>query len=344
MVLCQPVFCSINIAMFKFCSSPWDSIQVRKDGQISSCLCPGWHKLNWDFGNLNDEPLSTVFNQGNFIEMRQSIMDQSFRHCNQICYRLYSPDQYADQKDIPKFPNLPTEINLAIDSNCNLECRSCRNSRIYSKDIDPQADKILNNIVDTYRNFEPRVRIYADATGDVFASSAYRKFFLRDDLPTCFEFCIQTNGNLITKNKKLIERIHDKIDIVIVSFDAATDDTYKKIRGGKFQQVLDGVKLLIDLGIQVHTQFVVQQGNYLEIPDYIKLAKSLGVEQVGLYAMTKWIHMKYEWWKRNRLFENPGTDFEFLADVLIKYKDDPQLALCGNLKNFLLEKLKEKGA
>ena len=123
-----------------------------------------------------------------------------------------------------------------------------------------------------------------------------------------------------------MNKIHQQIDVVIISFDAATDKTYKKDRGGKFQQVIEGVKFLTSLGVKVQTQFVVQQSNYLEIPDYIKLAKFLNVDQVGLYAMTRWSHMNHNWWKRNRIFNHPNTDFNFIADILVKHKDDQQLA------------------
>jgi len=329
--------------MFKFCSAPWDTIQVRRDGQISSCLCPAWHKLGWEFGNISETPLETAFNQGNFIEMRNSVIDQTFRHCGSNCYKLYELEQVKTLDHLNSFPKLPTQINLGIDPNCNLECRSCRNERTYTKEVDPQADKILNNLITTYNNFPHKVKIYADAVGDIFASQAYKKFLNRSDLPDCFEFCIQTNGNLITKNKELLNKIHQQIDVVIISFDAATDKTYKKVRGGKFQQVIEGVKFLTSLGVKVQTQFVVQQSNYLEIPDYIKLAKFLNVDQVGLYAMTRWSHMDHNWWKRNRIFNHPNTDFNFIADILVKHKDDQQLALCGNLKEFLQETLKERG-
>ena len=43
----------------------------------------------------------------------------------------------------------------------------------------------------------------------------------------------------------LLEKIKDQIYSVVVSFDAATEDTYREIRGAKLSLVIDGIKAII---------------------------------------------------------------------------------------------------
>lgn len=318
----------------KFCSDPFDTIFINTYGQISSCLCPGWHKKGMNMGNLHQETFKDAVNTVAFREMRASVIDQSFRFClKDQCHKLYSLQEVTQLP--PKFPSLPTNINLGIDYNCNLKCPSCRNKNIYSKDVNPNAKKILDTLVDAYQNFEQTVTIYCDATGDVFASSAYREFFMRPDLPKCFKFCIQTNGNLITKNLDLIDKIHNQLDIFIISFDAATDETYKITRGGVLDLVIAGVKSLVERNISVTTQYVLQYANYHEVVEYYKLCKTLGVQHIGVQKLDAWGHINNNWWKLNQLDQNPQINYEQLLKDLVSLKQDPMVGFCGGIEEFI---------
>jgi MoaA/NifB/PqqE/SkfB family radical SAM enzyme len=323
--------------MLKYCSSPWDTIYIDRYGQISSCLCSGWHKKGPNMGNLNFQTFTEAVNTIKFQEMRGSIVDQSYKYCRQDqCHRLYQLDEV---EHIPTTHlSLPTNINLGIDYNCNLKCEMCRTKNIYSKDVNPSADRVLNKLVDAYQTFDTTTFVYCDATGDVFASSAYRKFFIREDLPKCFKFCIQTNGNLITKNLDLLDKIQDQLDIFIVSFDAATADTYKVTRGGSFEQVVAGVKSLVERGISVTTQYVLQHKNYKEVLDYYKLCKDLKVSHIGVQKLDRWNHMTSEWWAENQLDQNPQVDEKQLLNDLLEMQKDPNVGFCGGIHEFIAKR------
>jgi len=325
--------------MLKFCSAAWDTVHILWDGRVSTCLCPGWHSKGF-IGNLNQNTLLEICNTLDAQDMQNSVLDQSFKYCRKDeCHRLYSLEEVINFDVIKTYPKLPINLNLSIDKNCNLKCASCRTGNIYSKDINPQAQQILNQLVEAYKDFDQTVRIYCDASGDIFASSAYQEFFRRDDLPECFEFCLQTNGNLVTKNMDILVKLKDQIDIMIVSFDAATSDTYKDIRGGNFELVVEGVRQMIEAGIKVSTQFVVQYKNHKEILDYVDLCKSVGVNHIGLQKLDRWHHMDItweHWWKENRLDNNSKIDYDYLISTLVKLNDDPIVGLCGGLENLVI--------
>jgi MoaA/NifB/PqqE/SkfB family radical SAM enzyme len=104
------------------------------------------------------------------------------------------------------------------------------------------------------------------------------------------EVGFSTNGTLLTPD--LAERfIQYGLDWISISFDAATPETYHQIRqGSSYETVIGNIKALRDIKQQLGSNaprmmmvFVMMTGsqeNYHELPAYIDLAHSLGVEQV----------------------------------------------------------------
>lgn len=320
--------------MPKFCSSPFTTININDSGSVSSCLCAGWHTYGINMGNLTQNSLVEIFDNSNFNTFRQSIVDQSFRYCRKDeCAKLWNLDQVDDLSKVSQLSQLPTFVLLHIDRNCNLKCASCRNSLDWSKQANPHAEQILNTLIKDYQNFTTPVTVQCDGMGDIFASTAYQNFFKSDKLPKCFQFNLTTNGNLVTKNLDLIEKIKSQIFSICISFDAANSVTYKEIRGGKFDLIVDGARALIDMGIlRVNGMFIVQKKNYKEILDYYYLCKELNLNHAGLYKLDRWPHMSDSWWQDNQIDDNPEVDYDWLIDTLIRIKQDPKFGLCGGLE------------
>lgn len=323
--------------MLKFCSQPWDTIQILNDGSVSLCMCSAWHN-NKSAGNLYRNSLGEIINSTKSQRFKNSIIDQSYRYCNKSLCPQLNQLQLIDNFDSVDMLQLPTIISLAIDTNCNLKCASCRNSQIYSTDIDPNIKYILDSLCKEYTDFDHPVMVYGDGAGDCFASAAWREFLNNGNLPKCFKFNLTTNGNLITKNLDIIDKIKSQLHSVIVSLDAATAETYKKIRGGNFNLVLDGIKELTNLKIMVHTQYVLQYQNYQELIQYQDLAKSMGVETFGVQKLFRWPHMNDQWWLENQLENNEKVDQDLLYKSLQQVVADPKCNR-GSGIDALLQKL-----
>jgi sulfatase maturation enzyme AslB (radical SAM superfamily) len=323
--------------MYNFCSIPFNAVNIDNRGQVVPCLCEFWHTKG-AVGSLIDNSLVEIVDNENFLDFKKSIIDQSFKYCHTSCSYRWNLQKVEQIPDFAfKESQLPDWILLKIDRNCNLKCASCRNKNIFSTEINPNAKIILDKLNTVYKEIEKPTILHIDGSGDVFASAAYLEFLNRPDLAECFRFFILTNGNLITKNLDLIKKIQSKIIWVEISFDAATPDTYKKVRGGKFENVIAGTKALIELGIPVITQYVVQQKNYQEIAGYIRLAKSLGVADgnIALKGIAQWGHMDLNWWINNRIEQNPAVDYDKLIQTLQEVHQDPGCRLDGVLLNLL---------
>jgi len=104
------------------------------------------------------------------------------------------------------------------------------------------------------------------------------------------------NVGFSTNGMRLLPDVSAKLydlglDWISFSVDAASQDLYESIRlGGRFQLVMENISALRDLKasrgghsprmLMVFVMMVGEQQNYHELPDFISLAHSLGVEQV----------------------------------------------------------------
>jgi radical SAM protein with 4Fe4S-binding SPASM domain len=77
---------------------------------------------------------------------------------------------------------------------------------------------------------------------------------------------ITTNGVIMNDkfNKTVIQE--SLVDIINISIDANTPETYKKIRGGNYQKVVRNVKNLIDHRNRAHSPLKIQV-NYIDQPE-----------------------------------------------------------------------------
>ena len=315
---------------------------IHSNGDVAPCLCRSWHTKG-AIGNLKENSLEEIFSGPAMQEFRNSIIDQTFKFCRKdACGKLWNLDQVANFDNIEK-PRLPTTIFFQdLDYSCNLKCPSCRTEGIYSKEINPDAKFILDTIKKEYQGFDQKVMICGDGQGEMFASSAYLEFFESQDLPSCFRMAINTNGNLLLKRLDLIEHLHRKgqIAAIAVCFDAANAKTYKKIRGGRFDIVTQGVKEVVKLGINVTAQMVVQFENHQEILDYRDMCVALKVRFIGLQKLLRWPHMSDIWWQLNNVDNNPDVDYPGLVTALNEFKKTPNSGLCGGLETLIVNKSK----
>lgn len=323
--------------MFKFCDSPFNVVHIHANGDVSPCLCRGWHNFGVA-GNLHKNTLSEIFNNSRMEEFRQTIQNQTFSHCvKNNCGKIWNLDLIENFDHIQQ-PKLPTIIYLQdLDYSCNLKCPSCRIGPIYSKSINPTSKYILDAIKQEYKIFDQPVLLTGDGQGEMLASSTYLDFLKSADLPQCIRLGINSNGNLLLKRIELLESLHRRGNLasMAVSFDAASSKTYKKIRGARFDLVTNGVKQLIDLGINVTTQMVVQYENYHEILQYRDLCLKLGVSFMGLQTIRRWKHMTNDWWRQNTIENNPNMDYDFLVQALKEFKKTPNTGIDGGLEKII---------
>jgi len=183
-------------------------------------------------------------------------------------------------------------VEANIDRACNLSCPSCRKTTFNTPDPRsyPRLKSILSSGVEN---------VFINGTGELFKNQYLLKALneVTSELyPNLKSFKIITNGTLLNKTMwaSLSEGFKSLISCLHVSVDAASEQTYRKIRvGGNFNRLLDNLKLIGTLKKEKKIKFftmaiVLQKANVHELLDFLKLAAQVGADCVTIVKIGYW--------------------------------------------------------
>lgn len=326
-----------------FCVKPFVSLAVHADGSAWFC-CHDW--LPTPIGNVLEQDVGTVWNSEIAKEIRRSILDGSFRYCDagrcpaliqQSLRSVYSIRTKFDHMLTPDgtAPGPPKRLSLTYDPTCNLKCPSCRSKKIVIKGKEhARALAIHRALLDS--SLKEAEEMILSGYGDPFASSLYREF-LREASPEKYprlSICLMTNGLLLNANMwASISSAQTLIRSVHVSIDACSPDTYAINRGGNYHQLLENLGFMSSLReagaiSQFEISFVVQANNYHEMPDFIRLGKRLGCDEVLFQRLINWgTFPESEFFLRSIDDTAHPSHKEFLALLRDAIFDDPVVNL-----------------
>lgn len=234
-------------------------IQVFLDG-ISMC-CPAW-------------------NSGGIIPLRGRTYKEAWESDDfEGIYCFESCPRGGGERVEYRYPRKVKRIMVACDETCNICCQTCRNNIIVTA-----PEKIVKCLQDIEQSFGQDLEsLELCGSGDPIASSVVRNWLSNLDserFPNLKSIYLQTNGLLFTESfwKGLNSFVQSRINKVIVSIDAATKETYEKIRrGGKWETLQERLHYIssIDSIRSLAFCFVVQRDNYKEILDFYNMCKTL---------------------------------------------------------------------
>ena len=182
---------------------------------------------------------------------------------------------------------LPVALSFEPTTSCNLRCPECPSGlRSFTRPKGMLEDDLfrrtMNELADTltylifYFQGEPYLHPkflemvqYASKKGIYTATS--------------------TNAHYLT-DANARKTVESGLDRLIISIDGTTQDVYQQYRvGGKLHKVIEGTKAVLKWKRELKSktphvifQFLVVRPNEHQIEDVKKLAKSLGVDEVGL--------------------------------------------------------------
>ena len=290
--------------MRKFCDSPFTNMTIWPDGQVFVCSA-AWTN-GFSLGNAFSQSFEEIWNSAKAQELRSTIHDGSFKYCRaDKCARLLegeltAPEMFENNAELIKSKAVvmeqgPSKMTLNYDPSCNLSCRSCRTDLIFAPADEVKRLIEFQESVLSSDYFQSVKRIQATGTGDVFASKVYEHFLDKvtiDKYPD-LRLELRTNGILLTpKVWENIKHAHYAIDLLIISIDAASEETYEYVRGKGFKKLIKNLQHLGKLKDQddftLDLRFVMQAANYKEIPDFVRLAKSVNADKVSFTRLWNW--------------------------------------------------------
>jgi MoaA/NifB/PqqE/SkfB family radical SAM enzyme len=185
----------------------------------------------------------------------------------------------------------PSMMILAFDESCNLSCPSCR-CQVISEKGELQTIKeglITESIMPILKRTKT---LHLNAAGELMVSRPLRRLLSklnRQDFPE-LRIDIITNGTLFTsKEWEKFPNIHDMVEYVRVSTDAASKDTFEKLRrGGKWEPFMENMRFLAGLrksGVINHLGFSMtyQIDNFREMADFVDMCHALDPESYVIF-------------------------------------------------------------
>ncbi len=247
---------------------------------------------------------------------------------------------------------LPANYNLVYDETCNLRCPSCRSVNIvhgkgeeYERRLAVHKKLFAEIEKSGYENVRS---FFVTGAGDPFASLIYRDFLFNFDGSKypLLKFFIMTNGLLLTPEVwSKMGKIHSNISHIFISIDAATPETYEKIRvNGNLNNLLKNIEFLgqkrKEKKFNLILAFIVQRKNYKEMVDVISIAKKYNANQLAFSSLDDWQSWKLEEYNENAVCNPDHEEYsKFLKFLESPAFDDPVV----NLGNITLHRVRALG-
>ncbi len=188
----------------------------------------------------------------------------------------------ADRRP-PVLASLPRSLYLETTNRCDSKCQTCIRT---FKSLEPPADLTLAQVKAIAEQFPVLERVVLHGIGEpllnreIFEIVAY----LKSRAAT-----VLFNSDAISLTRPRALKLMDSgLDEYRVSMDAATPETYRRIRGvDQFERVVANVRRLVEMETErgrvaprVSLWFTASRANLPELPGFVRLAASLGVAEV----------------------------------------------------------------
>ena len=273
-----------------FCPDPFMFLS-RDQERFLSC-CPSWmHESRFIYDSPDN--LWDVWNHPKLVEWRECLLNGDYRYCQMCPNRFRERDRnhpLPHEKPIMEVP--PVTFSFQDNMTCNLHCPSCRDHVVSAKRGHPYSPwKVCGD-------FPGLQTVAMSLAGDPFANKEHLRFLQEPGTP---DVILWTNGILLPKYWHTLKR---KVTVIVMSVDACQAATYEKLRrGATWDQVQHSLRYISDLvrskAVELwQLNFVVQVDNYLEMPGFADMAKSLGVHIMQFTPIAPWPHISQEEWSR----------------------------------------------
>jgi MoaA/NifB/PqqE/SkfB family radical SAM enzyme len=235
-----------------------------------------------------------------------------------------------------KVSSFPSWMILCVTSNCNLKCLMCgSNIEGFEKD----RGDLTGHRLDKVKKVFPYLAYAGVSGGEPLMFKGFDDV-LKDLAKSGVEGVnFYSNGLLLNKDKSdFILRYSDSIEFIGISVDAATEQTYKIIRGGNYNRLIENIRALTStkkrLGLdkpKIILNYVVTYTNVDELPAFVELAHQLDADEVSLQNMLEGWDFKIS--RNGIVFDYQKEQIKHYPDLLL---DNVQKAI-ANAEKYKLD-------
>ena len=176
--------------------------------------------------------------------------------------------------------NFPTEITITMSLACNYRCSMC-----YQQDFSQTLQWEAVERVIPVLPFASTLQLFG---GEPLLYKHIHKLYRLAHENLC-QISMISNGSLLTE--EMVDSIvENQVHCIKFSLDACSPDTYRKIRGGDFFNVLKGIARLAKRKVELGSHFPVFDFNFLamrsnvkELSRLVATASELGARMVNVF-------------------------------------------------------------
>lgn len=324
----------------RFCEAPFVKFETLIDGTVAPC-CSIWTQKR--LGTLGAMRAEEIWNGADAQEMRESILDGSFRFCNKQRCTFIREDalplrsavsdpalRAAIDGNLTILPQAPRWLFLAHDSTCNLACPSCRSDLMGASEAEERRFDIIEQQV-----FEPMLArgaltLSLSGQGDPFASHHYRSILRRiAEQDYALTLDLHTNALLLNEERwQAYAGLEKYRPLVNVSIDACTPEVYEIVRRpGKWDRLAPNLAFIAAKRAagtfrEFHMNATIQLDNFHQMPAMMAHAEALGADSMRLYMMQNTgAHLSADFARKNVADRSHPLHLAFLETLR-----DPALA------------------
>ena len=308
-----------------FCLLPFTELLLTSEGTARIC-CEAW--MPTSIGNVLTTPIKDIWNGPIAQKIRLSIIDQSFSYCTKCPFlfsKLSSPTKHVNK------PFQIKQLRLAYDPTCNLTCPSCRNTPLGPSNFPvPNTSQITHDALLESGILKDITYLGMAGYGDPFASSLYWQLLL--DIPRInpkVAIHLHTNGLLLSPEKwNELGKTTQQITGITISVDASCGTTYRINRKSSWSQLLNNIKFAASLVKKLQLNFVIQNNNFREMPDFVTMAWKYGASNVFFEPIGNWTNLSQTEYELQAVhLPSHPRHTEFLKILNSPIMQDPRITL-----------------
>lgn len=208
---------------------------------------------------------------------------------------------FMNRASQPGAEDYPARIDITLTTRCNIvpPCVMCGKLPEYRRTGRMPGEDIDRRVLEELEPFFAHCKmLQLNGFGEPLMSR--RLFDVISMLPPSSIAAFKTNGLLLTEDicRKLV--ISQRVGRVDISVDAATPETYRKIRRNDFEVVKGNIRRLVAIRAsapfpKVYINAVLMRENVAEAPLIVTMAKELGAERVTLSHIDPGRSFSDEW-------------------------------------------------
>lgn len=201
--------------------------------------------------------------------------------------RLFSSYQWSRIRKSPLHRGMPMVMEIEPTTSCNLRCPQCPSGlREFSRNTGMLNLPLYQKVIDELKDDLVYLILYFQ--GEPFLNKSFLEFVKYAAQRNIYT-ATSSNAHYFT-DEMARATVESGLDRLIISIDGITQESYEQYRiGGNLDKVIEGTRNMVKWKRELKSktphliwQFIAFKHNEHQIPELKRMAKEIGVDELGI--------------------------------------------------------------